>query len=86
MLSAALYARVRLTTLLHARPRVQRAPGIPCALLMREVRKLLSNLGRFPPRDREIIFGGNHVVASEADHCHTMDAEASGTRNKRSCE
>jgi len=32
MLSAALYARVRLTTLLHTRPPVQRAPGIPCAL------------------------------------------------------
>src|SRR5690242_9083904 len=38
MLSAALYARVRLTTLLHTRPPVQRAPGIPCALLLREVR------------------------------------------------
>jgi hypothetical protein len=34
MLSAALYARVRLTTLLHTRPRVQRAPGIPCALFL----------------------------------------------------
>jgi len=36
MLSAALYARVRFHTPLHTRPRVQRAPGIPCALLIHE--------------------------------------------------
>jgi hypothetical protein len=33
--SAALYARVRIfLRLLHTRPRVQRAPGIPCALCL----------------------------------------------------
>jgi hypothetical protein len=39
--SAALYARVRvLMRKLHTRPRVQRAPGFPCALAFREGRKL----------------------------------------------
>jgi len=34
MLRLYLYARVRsLCTLLHTRPRVRQAPGIPCALL-----------------------------------------------------
>jgi hypothetical protein len=57
---------VRLTTLLHTRPRVQRAPGIPCALFFREVRKLLSKLGRFAPRDRGVVFSASHVIASAA--------------------
>src|SRR5882724_9482884 len=39
---------------LHTRPRVQRAPGLPCALLGRELR---SSLGRIAPRDRGRIFG-----------------------------
>ena len=41
-----LYARVRfLLRILHTRPRVQRAPGIPCALLLFEGR-LDAKLGR----------------------------------------
>ena len=36
MFSAALYARVRFYSyILHTRPRVQRASGIPCSLLFR---------------------------------------------------
>src|SRR5437773_6537851 len=39
-----LYARVRtFLCTLHTRPRVQRAPGLPCALIGRELR---SSLGR----------------------------------------
>ena len=45
-----LYARVRTSlSTLHTRPRVQRAPGLPCALIGRELR---SCLGRVAPRDR----------------------------------
>jgi len=65
MLSAALYARVRLTTLLHTRPRVQRAPGIPCALFI-PGRMIFEHLGRIAPRDRGVVFGASHVIASAA--------------------
>jgi len=37
MFSAALYARVRYySCILHTRPRVQRASGIPCSLFLRD--------------------------------------------------
>src|SRR5258708_37391429 len=52
-------------TFLHTRPRVQRAPGIPCALLTLG-RMILENLGRIAPRDRGAVFNGSHVSASEA--------------------
>ena len=45
MLSAALYARVRLHTPLHTRPRVQRAPGIPCALFFERCGNYQQNSG-----------------------------------------
>jgi hypothetical protein len=45
------------------RPRVQRAPGIPCALLSIEGGKLIADLGRNAPRDRK---GVSSVIASEA--------------------
>jgi len=49
-----LYARVRISLrTLHTRPRVQRAPGIPCSLSLRE--KVHANLGRIMPREREVI-------------------------------
>src|SRR5439155_20733021 len=45
--SAALYARVRLQcAFLHTRPRVQRAPGIPCALWLEGEDKEFASLGR----------------------------------------
>src|ERR1700676_5483889 len=49
-----LYARVRISLCnLHTRPRVQRAPGIPCALLFSRVN--LARLGRIAPRDRGVM-------------------------------
>ena len=62
MLSAALYARVRLTTLLHTRPRVQRAPGIPCALFLQEVRKLRQTSGASRREIAESFSSGNYAV------------------------
>src|SRR6202521_305157 len=40
--------------LLHARPRVQRAPGFPCALLFLSRVAIDAKLGRIAPRDREV--------------------------------
>src|SRR4029077_14490400 len=37
-------------------PRVQRAPGIPCALCFREGGKFLANLGCNAPRERSRTF------------------------------
>src|SRR5437016_3226274 len=46
MLPLNLYARVRTSLCsLHTRPRVQRAPGLPCALLTLRVRTKLQNSG-----------------------------------------
>ena len=51
--SAALYARVRVPMRkLHTRPRVQRAPGFPCALAFRGGRKFKQSSGAFQPRER----------------------------------
>src|SRR5437879_6555116 len=53
MLRLYLYARVRvLCAQLHTRPRVQRAPGLPCALFLKGANED-ANLGRNAPRDRE---------------------------------
>jgi hypothetical protein len=38
---------------LRTRPRVQRAPGIPCALFFEG--ELLASLGRIAPRDRKVM-------------------------------
>jgi hypothetical protein len=55
--SAALYARVRIfLRLLHTRPRVQRAPGIPCALCLEGRGNSIASLGQIEPRDREVVF------------------------------
>ncbi|SHI00660.1 hypothetical protein SAMN05443248_7444 [Bradyrhizobium erythrophlei] len=48
----------------HTRLRVHRAPGIPHALWSRG-RRLIANLGRVAPRDREGVFAFA-VIASEA--------------------
>ena len=48
-----LYARVRTSLCtLHTRPRVQRAPGLPCALSRWRGTRDHPQLGRFAPRDR----------------------------------
>jgi hypothetical protein len=44
---------------------VQQAPGIPCALYFFG-RMILEKLGRIAPRDCGVVFGGSHVIASEA--------------------
>jgi hypothetical protein len=50
MLPLNLYARVRIFYVhLHARPRVQRAPGFPCALYPGV--KGCANLGHLMPRE-----------------------------------
>src|SRR5256886_5056156 len=56
----ALYARVHFCLRKsHARPRVQRAPGLPCALCSREGGKLIANLGRKrAARSRKRVFVG----------------------------
>ena len=53
MLRLYLYARVRTSrALLHTRPRVQQAPGIPCALLTFGAKDFCKP-GRNAPRERE---------------------------------
>jgi hypothetical protein len=52
-----LYARVRtFYAQLHARPRVQRAPGLPGALCSAEGANEDAKLGRHASRDREAVF------------------------------
>jgi hypothetical protein len=47
-----LYARVRVFVhVLHTRPRVQRAPGFPCALCLFARVKGYANLGHLMPRE-----------------------------------
>jgi len=54
-----LYARVRiLLHHLHARPRVQRVPGFPCAPHFRGTR-FRPTLGRVAPRGHRFMFGDN---------------------------
>jgi hypothetical protein len=49
-----LYARVRIfLCILHTRPRVQRAPGFPCALFCQEGRKLRQSSGASRREDAE---------------------------------
>ena len=67
MLPLNLYARVRFSRTLHTRPRVQRAPGLPCALCYREGANEDANLGRTVPRDREVV-SSRHCERSEAIH------------------
>src|ERR1700730_7286806 len=60
-----LYARVRVSLCnLHTRPRVQRAPGIPCSLFEGEC---FANLGQIMPRE-----GG--PMSAEHRHCERSEA------------
>ena len=73
-----LYARVRiLPSILHTRPRVQRAPGFPCALFFRG-REKNASLGRIPPRDREGV--SSMLLVSPRTAC----GERSETERQRS--
>ena len=53
-----LYARVHfLLCISHTRPRVQRAPGLPCALCIRGGSEVDTNLGRSAPRECGCMLG-----------------------------
>ena len=53
-------------TLLHARPRVQRAPGFPCALLLLSRAAIDAKLGRIAPRDREAVSADTRCLKIES--------------------
>src|SRR3954471_8178021 len=76
---AALYARVPFCLRKsHARPRVQQAPGLPCALQVLEGQTRMQNLGRSAPRECKSSFS-RHCERSEAIHvsaCRAMDCLA----------
>src|SRR5216683_7718834 len=61
-----LYARVRISLcILHTRPRVQRAPGLPCALCALRGWKTTQKLGRIAPRECEPARLLSTVIARE---------------------
>src|ERR1700704_1618036 len=51
--------------LLHARPRVQRAPGFPCALLLLSRVKIDAKLGRIASRECEVVFVSTRCLKIE---------------------
>jgi len=64
MLPLNLYARVRFCLcILRTRPRVQRAPGLPCALSVLRRDNEMQNSGRIAPRDREVVVTFVAVIA-----------------------
>ena len=74
MLRLYLYARVRvLIRKLHTRPRVQRAPGLPCALLSMGVTCLTADLGQCMSREGECV---------STRHCERSDLPAVARRAK----
>jgi hypothetical protein len=65
MLPLNLYARVRILDLpLHARPRVQRASGFPCALCFQR-EKVLAQLGRYQRREIARVSFSSLKIESE---------------------
>ena len=63
-----LYARVRFRLrTLHTRPRVQRTPGLPCALCFFRGANEMQASGDIVPRDREDT-SSRHCERSEAIH------------------
>src|SRR3954452_17358193 len=66
---AALYARVPFCLRKsHARPRVQQAPGLPCALRFEEGKRRYKSRATSAARTRNYIH--RHCERSEAIHCH----------------
>ena len=62
-----LYARGRiLLCIMPARPRVQRAPGFPCALLLLSRVAIDAKLGRIAPRDREAVSADTRCLKIES--------------------
>src|SRR3979411_2134926 len=71
---------------LHTRPRVQRAPGFPCALFLSWRVAIDAKLGRLVPRGRKLVSGVNmsqSVIASEAIAVGTPIAERPPHRTVR---
>ena len=56
--------------LLHARPRVQRAPGFPCALLLLSRAAIDAKLGRIAPRECGRVFA--RCLKFESEECATI--------------
>jgi hypothetical protein len=65
----------------HMRPRVQRAPGIPCALFSKRGTTSLQNLGQIMPRDRGRILS-SHVVPDK----RASGADPGSIRRGGNCE
>jgi hypothetical protein len=57
--------------ILHARPRVQRAPGLPCALCFRG-RCIQYHFGRIAPRERERMSGPRHCEERSDEAIHSL--------------
>ena len=70
------YARV-LCFISHARLRVHRAPGIPCALCFAG-RTILAQLGRIAPRDRGVISQRAVIARSKATKQSTLTSRQHG--------
>src|SRR5256885_13465838 len=64
-----LYARVRLLLCVwHTRPRVQSAPGFPCALCSQEGQRIWKTSGETMPRDRGRTLYPHVVPANAGTH------------------
>ena len=75
MFSVALYARVRIfQCTMHMRPRVQRAPGLPCALSFEEGTEIPGT-----PRSHRDAGSRIHIQPSW-ENCGVLDTTASGSR------
>ena len=73
MLPLNLYARVRISLCkLHTRPRVQRAPGLPCTLCLEEGGNSIQTSGALR-REKRI-----HMDHLHCERCEAIHASASG--------
>jgi hypothetical protein len=81
MLRLYLYARVRvLMRKLHTGPRVQRAPGLPCALLSSRAARLTANLGQ-ACREKANVYPrviASHPVGAKRRRVARNDGEEPG--------
>jgi hypothetical protein len=77
--------RIFLCTL-HTRPRVQRAPGLPCALCLSRVEND-TKLGRIPPRERGCVSACCLTIEPEVSprHCERSEAIHLATRRDMDC-
>ena len=74
-----LYARVRfLDAILRTRPRVQRAPGLPCALFLEGVWSSKAKLGRIASRERGLMAHALAAVVIRMDWSTWEGVEPAG--------